>query len=38
MQEGVVNDEAAKTAEAAGIPVMMDRCILKELARLLPRF
>jgi predicted CoA-binding protein len=38
MQEGVVNYEAAKTAEAAGIPVVMDRCILKELARLLPRF
>jgi len=38
MQEGVVNAEAAKTAEAEGIPVVMDRCILKELARLMPRF
>jgi len=38
MQEGVVNHEAARTAEAAGVPVVMDRCILKELARLLPRF
>jgi predicted CoA-binding protein len=38
MQEGVVNHEAAKVAEAAGIAVVMDRCILKELARLLPRF
>jgi len=38
MQEGVVNHEAAKAAEAAGIAVVMDRCILKELARLLPRF
>jgi predicted CoA-binding protein len=38
MQEGVVSQEAAKTAEAAGVPVVMDRCILKELARLLPRF
>jgi hypothetical protein len=38
MQEGVMNEEAAKAAEAAGIPVVMDRCILKELARLLPRF
>ncbi len=35
MQEGVVNHEAAKKAEAAGITVVMDRCILKELARLL---
>ena len=38
MQEGVVNHEAAKKAEAAGMTVIMDRCILKELARLLPRF
>jgi uncharacterized protein len=36
MQEGVVNHEAAKKAEEAGLPVVMDRCILKELARLLP--
>ena len=35
MQEGVVNEEAATQAEAAGIPVVMDRCILKEIARLL---
>jgi uncharacterized protein len=36
MQEGVENEPAAAKAEAAGIPVVMDRCILKELARLLP--
>jgi predicted CoA-binding protein len=36
MQEGVFNPEAANMAEAAGIPVVMDRCILKELARLVP--
>lgn len=36
MQEGVVNHEAAKQAERAGLPVVMDRCILKELARLMP--
>jgi uncharacterized protein len=35
MQEGVVNHEAAKKAEVAGMPVVMDRCILKEIARLL---
>jgi uncharacterized protein len=35
MQEGVVNHEAAKKAEGAGMPVVMDRCILKEIARLL---
>lgn len=38
MQEGVINQDAAKVAEAAGIPVVMDHCILKELSRLLPRF
>ena len=36
MQEGVVNEQAKLQAEAAGIPVVMDRCILKEMARLLP--
>ena len=36
MQEGIVNEEAAAKAEAAGIPVVMNRCILKEIARLLP--
>jgi uncharacterized protein len=36
MQEGVVNHEAAQRAKSAGIPVVMNKCILKELARLLP--
>jgi len=35
MQEGIVNNAAAQKAELAGIPVVMNRCILKELARLL---
>ncbi|MBV9303505.1 MAG: CoA-binding protein [Acidobacteriaceae bacterium] len=35
MQEGIVNHEAARKAESAGISVVMNRCILKELARLL---
>lgn len=35
MQEGVVNHEAAKKAEEVGMSVVMDRCILKEMARLL---
>jgi predicted CoA-binding protein len=36
MQEGVISQEGAARAAKAGIPVVMDRCILKELARLLP--
>ncbi len=30
LQEGVYHEEAAASAEAAGISVVMDRCILKE--------
>jgi predicted CoA-binding protein len=30
MQEGVVHEEAAARARAAGIEVVMDRCILKD--------
>ena len=33
MQESVVHEEAAKKARAAGIFVVMDRCILKEHRR-----
>jgi len=36
MQEGVISQEGAEKAAKAGIPVVMNRCILKELARLLP--
>ncbi len=35
MQEGVVDEEAAARARAAGLTVIMDRCILKEHRRLL---
>jgi predicted CoA-binding protein len=35
LQEGVINDVAAEKARAAGLKVVMDRCILKEHRRLL---
>ncbi len=34
MQEGVIHEEAAARARAAGLAVVMDRCILKEHQRL----
>ena len=34
MQEGVVHEAAAAQAQAAGLTVVMDRCILKEHRRL----
>ncbi len=34
MQEGIVNEEAAAKARAAGIEVVMDRCMKKEYIRL----
>ncbi|HUJ23328.1 MAG TPA: CoA-binding protein [Bryobacteraceae bacterium] len=35
MQEGVIHEEAASRARAAGLEVIMDRCILKEHRRML---
>ena len=34
MQEGVIHEEAARRAEAAGLVVAMDHCILKDHRRL----
>ncbi len=34
MQEGVVHEEAAAKAKAAGLKVVMNRCILKEHSRM----
>jgi predicted CoA-binding protein len=34
MQEGVIHEGAARRAEAAGLVVAMDRCILKDHRRL----
>jgi uncharacterized protein len=35
MQEGIVHEQAAAKARAAGLEVVMDRCILKEHRNLL---
>ncbi len=34
MQEGVVNEEAARIATGAGLPTVMDRCLYQEWLRL----
>ena len=34
IQEGIVHDEAAQQAQAGGMTVVMDRCLLKEYVRL----
>jgi predicted CoA-binding protein len=36
MQEGVIHEEAAEKARAAGLEVIMDRCILKEHRKMIP--
>ena len=33
MQEGVIHEQVAERARAAGLKVVMDRCILKEHAK-----
>jgi uncharacterized protein len=37
MQEGVVHEEAAARGRAAGLEVIMDKCILKEHRKMLTR-
>jgi predicted CoA-binding protein len=36
IQEGIVHEEAAEKARAAGLTVVMDRCIYKDHVRLMP--
>jgi predicted CoA-binding protein len=35
MQKGIINEAAAKTAESAGLKVVMDRCMMETHQRLL---
>jgi predicted CoA-binding protein len=37
MQEGVINERAADYAREAGLKVVMDKCMRKELFRMLLR-
>lgn len=37
MQEGIVNEEAAATAQAAGLQVVMDHCMMQEHRRLVSK-
>jgi predicted CoA-binding protein len=37
MQQGIINEEAGKQAEAAGLKVVMDRCMNDEYVRLIER-
>jgi uncharacterized protein len=36
IQEGIIHDEAAEKARAAGLTVVMDRCIYKDYLRYMP--
>jgi len=37
LQDGIVNEEAAHGALAAGMTVVMDRCLMRDCMRLCPR-
>ena len=37
LQDGVINDEAAARAKAAGMTVIMDRCLMRDYTRLIAR-